>query len=716
MSLFRLFLAHGRVLAVLAGFFATHVALGQFYNASPIPSDSYTAYPYRFTGLMVNSKYTGSGAVVKSPRVVFSCAHFVFDATAVDPWITGSRWHNAWSSGSFPATGSGQLLRGYYYMAGYAAEALISNRTIEAYSLDFVVHYAYEDTAKGGFAGIWPIDDAMSALTSQQPKLVTGYPAGLYPVGDSRRYLMHSTGPFTRAFSQGSFSNLLIPRVTAGPGNSGGPVWVSDGTQYYYCGVVVAGSQIQTGDTLDRLGVTGLYAGNTKLIDDAIVSSGSVATPVITAQPTSRRVNEGDSASFIVAATGTELSYRWLFNGVVLPGATTASLTLNTVTPSHAGVYQVIVGNAGGDTPSMKVTLTVDPLLPAITVHPTTQSVGIGGTGALQVSAQSSTTVSFQWYKDGVAINGATSSSLSISNVLPSNAGSYTVKITNIHGSVTSNAAVLTVVTDARLYAISCRAHVGVGGDILIPGIVIGGSGSRQMIVRASGPAIAGVSGTLARPQLKLYQVGNPDPIASNTGWSNGTAQETAALQAAFAAANLPQYPMGSADCALLATVIAGNAYTATISGVGDSTGVALVEVYETGSGSARMTALSCRAQVGTGGNVLIPGIIVLGTTQKQVIIRAKGPGIEGVAGVLAQPTLSLFRGSTTIAQNTGWSTAANATAIASSTVAVGLAPFKPGSGDCAILTTLAPGGYTAHVSGLNGTTGVALIEVYEVP
>lgn len=272
-------------------------------------------------------------------------------------------------------------------------------------------------------------------------------------------------------------------------------------------------------------------------------------------------------------------------------------------------------------------------------------------------------------------------------------------------------------VGDSRLYALSARAQVGTGGDILIPGIAIGGTGTRQVLVRAGGPAIQNVAGTLAQPRLQLYKVGVSAPIASNTGWDRGSASETAALRAAFTAANLPVYADGSADCALLATVEAGAAYTAWVSGVNDSTGVGLVEVYEIGAGTARMTALSCRAQVGTGGNVLIPGIIILGTTPKQVIIRAKGPSILGVPGVLAQPRLEVYDGAgVKIASNTGWTTSSDVAAITAATAACGLSPYPAGSADSAVLLTLSPGGYTAHVSGVNNSTGVALVEVYEVP
>jgi hypothetical protein len=237
--------------------------------------------------------------------------------------------------------------------------------------------------------------------------------------------------------------------------------------------------------------------------------------------------------------------------------------------------------------------------------------------------------------------------------------------------------------------------------------------------VRASGPALIsqGVSGTLAQPQLSLYS--GSAVIAQNIGWSSGTAASTSALQTAFTQVGLSQFPNGSADCALLATLAPG-LYTAVISGVNNTTGVALVEVYELGTGSSNLSAISCRAVVGTGGNVLIPGIIVSGTGQKKVLVRASGPALIplGVTGTLAQPQLSLYSGSTVIAQNTGWSSgsAADTSALQAAVTQTGLTPFPTGSADCALLATLSPGAYTAIISGVNNTTGVALIEVYEVP
>ena len=128
-------------------------------------------------------------------------------------------------------------------------------------------------------------------------------------------------------------------------------------------------------------------------------------------------------------------------------------------------------------------------------------------------------------------------------------------------------------------------------------------------------------------------------------------------------------------------------------------------------SPSSRLVNLSIRGQVLTGNNVLIGGFIIEGLTSKKVLIRAVGPNLAnyGVAGVLADPTLQLFSGSTAMATNNDWGSAANAAEIQ----ATGLAPAN--AKESAILTTLNPGAYTAIVSGVGGGTGVGMVEVYEM-
>jgi hypothetical protein len=171
-----------------------------------------------------------------------------------------------------------------------------------------------------------------------------------------------------------------------------------------------------------------------------------------------------------------------------------------------------------------------------------------------------------------------------------------------------------------------------------------------------------------------------------------------------------------------LATQLAAGGYTAQVAGQSGDTGVALAEVYDaTPAGtftasSPRLTSLSARVQVGTGGNVLIAGFAIGGGSAVTVLVRASGPALVplGVTGVLPDPQLQLFGGSTLLVSNFAWGGNAQ---IAAEAAAVGTFPWNSAaSDDSALLITLPPGSYTAEVSGASGDTGDALVEVYEVP
>jgi sugar lactone lactonase YvrE len=271
--------------------------------------------------------------------------------------------------------------------------------------------------------------------------------------------------------------------------------------------------------------------------------------------------------------------------------------------------------------------------------------------------------------------------------------------------------------SSASLINISTRAQVGTGANILISGFVIGGSGTETLLIRADGPGLSafGVTGVLAVPSLSVFDT-TGKIIASNTGWGTNAnpalIASTAASVGAFALAS------GSADCALIAVLPAG-AYTVQVSGVGNTTGVALAEIYEVSSSGTRLVNISTRAQVGTGANILISGFVIAGTGTEQLLARADGPSLTtfGVPGVLAAPSLGVFNGAgAEIASNTGWGTNSNAAQIASTAAKVGAFALPSGSADSALLGSLPAGAYTLQISGVNNTTGVALAEVYEVP
>ncbi len=271
-----------------------------------------------------------------------------------------------------------------------------------------------------------------------------------------------------------------------------------------------------------------------------------------------------------------------------------------------------------------------------------------------------------------------------------------------------------------RLINLSSRVRIGSGGNVLITGFVIGSAEAKQVLIRGIGPALAGlgVQGTLANPQLRLYR--GSEVIAQNDDWSTGV--DSAALAGAFQRLGAFALAPGSKDAALLVTLAPG-AYTAHILTDG-AAGVALAEIYDASgnpnSEYQRLINISTRGEVGTGENILIGGFIVTGNAPKKILVRGIGPGLTafGVAGALADPRVRVFTGAALIAENDNWSAVgAEAAVTAQAARDTGAFALANGSKDAALILTLAPGAYTAQVSGADGaSTGVALIEVYEVP
>jgi hypothetical protein len=266
----------------------------------------------------------------------------------------------------------------------------------------------------------------------------------------------------------------------------------------------------------------------------------------------------------------------------------------------------------------------------------------------------------------------------------------------------------------ASLINISTRSFAGAGSSTQIAGFIISGSSSRKVLVRAGGPYLTqfGVSNVLADPVLTLFD--GQTQIAANDDWSEN-ATEIAAVSTAVGAVSFPQ---GSKDSGLVITLQPGHPYTAQVTGKNGATGNAIVEVYDADSPSdSHLINISTRSYVGTGASVQIGGFILHGGGPRRVIIRAGGPYLTqfGVKNVLPDPILTVFRGQTQIARNDDWGD--NTADITSASAAVNIIPYSIGSKDSALVLTLDPDQpYTAQVSGANGGTGNALIEVFEVP
>ena len=273
----------------------------------------------------------------------------------------------------------------------------------------------------------------------------------------------------------------------------------------------------------------------------------------------------------------------------------------------------------------------------------------------------------------------------------------------------------------ASLGNISTRSFVQTGEHIMIGGFIVQGTGPKRVIIRAIGPELTqfGIPDAMANPRLELHNSSGA-LIGTNDDWQTTiiggviTSNQVSDIQ------NSGHAPTAASESAIIANLQPGN-YTAIVSGVNNTTGVALVEVYDLSpAASSSLGNISTRSFVQTGEHVMIGGFIVQGTGPKRVIIRAIGPELTqfGIPDAMANPRLELHDGSgALIATNDDWQTTILGGIITSDQVSdiqnSGHAPTA--ASESAIIANLQPGNYTAIVSGVNTTTGVALVEVYDL-
>jgi glucose/arabinose dehydrogenase len=286
----------------------------------------------------------------------------------------------------------------------------------------------------------------------------------------------------------------------------------------------------------------------------------------------------------------------------------------------------------------------------------------------------------------------------------------YALASTNIGPSGTGGRILKIVPAPAApaLVNLSTRLRVQTGDNVLIGGFILTGSAPKKVMLRGIGPSLVingqPLPGRLSDPTLTLFD-GAGNSLATNDDWMNGPQKQQ------IIDSTIP--PSDPKESAIIASLQPGN-YTAIMSGSGGTTGIGVVELYDLDqSAPANPGNIATRGFVDIGDNVMIGGFIVGGSQNRTVLVRAIGPelGAAGVPGSLQDPTLELHNGSgTLLASNDNWKSDQQ-TQIA----ATGLAPTD--DREAAILSTpLAPGNYTAIVSGSGGTTGVALVEVYQLP
>jgi len=258
-----------------------------------------------------------------------------------------------------------------------------------------------------------------------------------------------------------------------------------------------------------------------------------------------------------------------------------------------------------------------------------------------------------------------------------------------------------------QLFNISTRLRVGTGDNAGIAGFIITGAAPKKVILRAIGPSLhtSGLSDVLADPFLALHGPAG-ELLTANNNWKDDA-------QSASDLTTIGMSPANDAESALVITLQPGQ-YTAIIGGNNGGSGIALVEVYDGDSASdSELANISTRGPVGTGDDVMIGGLIVgpAGLGGSKIAVRAIGPTLTnvGVNGALQDPMLDLVNSNGVVLRsNSNWKDLQQ-----TEIEAVGLQ-----SGDdreAALVETLAAGHYTAIVRGEANTTGVALVEVYNV-
>ncbi len=230
-----------------------------------------------------------------------------------------------------------------------------------------------------------------------------------------------------------------------------------------------------------------------------VVSPGAAAAvaPTIVTQPVSVLTHVGNTATFGVGVAGTgPISYQWLKAGQPIAGATAATFSVASATLADDGSYAVRVSNAVGSVTSWNVVLTVNeavqPQAVAIGTQPSPQVQLPGGSATFAVAASGSGPITYQWLKDGTPIAGATAAVLTLGGVTGSDAGSYAVTVSNPLGSVTSNAAALTVV-GAPVIATQPAAQSVTAGGTAGFSVAASGSGLRYQWT-LNGVAIVGAT------------------------------------------------------------------------------------------------------------------------------------------------------------------------------------------------------------------------------
>jgi hypothetical protein len=709
-------------------------------------------------GIFIVTIGAGSGAafltinvVQVTPVITSSSSASVVSGTAFSYTITANNFPSTYSAVGLPpglslntATG---LISGAPTTAGNYSVTVkaINSSGSGSFTLNITVEIAVPkingpytvDTFRSE-----PFTYTISAKNSPTSFTASGYPSG-FSFNSTTGTLSGTpttTGTSSIAISAtnstGTGTSTLTLNVTAQPapaitsastmtGTTGAPFSYSisatnSPTSYSVTGLpnglsldattgIISGTPVDSGTSVVHLNAANGGGSATKLLTLTIALQ---LAPVISSSVTASG-SPNSLFAYTIAASNSPTSY----SATGLPAGLTLNSTTGLIsgTPTVAGTSVVTINasNAAG-TGSAQIDVTISFPVSAPTITSTlTAHAGIGVAFTYAIKASSSPNgYSASGLPSGLSLN----SNTGIISGSPTALGSFpvTIRATNAMGTTSASLVVSVSAPTARLINLSTRATSSAGSNTLITGFVVSG-GAKTVLVRGLGPSLAqfGISGFLPDPQLALYN--GAAKIETNSVWGGAPN-----LAAAFAQVGAFALNGNSVDSALL-TILPAGAYTAQVGSKSNSSGIALAEIYDADTDSvnspSRLVNLSTRANVGTGGNILIAGFVIAGSGTEKILVRGIGPTLAsdfGLSGVLTNLQLNVVdSGGHTVASNTIWG---GTPELTSAFALVGAFPLNNNSNDAAVILTLAAGAYTAQISGTNGTTGVALVEIYEVP
>jgi hypothetical protein len=546
--------------------------------------------------------------------------------------------------------------------------------------------------------------------------------------------------------------------------------------QWYKDGLTLAGatsasltlSSSSTSDAGSYTVTISNSAGSVTSTAATLKITAATVAPSITTQPASLTVTAGQNASFSVAASGTApFTYQWYKDGAALSGATSSNLSLSSVSSTDAAAYSVKVSNTTGSVVSSAAALTVTAIVtakntsaPTIDIQPLPLNVVAGKGASFSVSVSGTAPFAYQWYKDNSALSGATSSSLSIASVASTDAGSYTVKVSNSAGSVTSTSAALTVTAAPtapviktqpvsltvapvqpatfsveatgsgtltyQWYKASAPISGATASSYSIPACTAADASTYTVTVFNSVGSVTSkgaslvIDTTLTKPVITSQPTGLTVAVARKATFTVKATSSTTPLYQwkkdgiAISGANTDTLTIQKSQLA-----DAGSYSVVVTNGAGSvASSAAILTVVQPVSDviTSRISNMSVRSVYDAASGPMIIGFNVTGGA-KDMLIRAIGPGLGlfGVTGILTDPTLTLYSGSTEIGANDNWADAGLSAALSDAFQAVGAFGLSDTSSKDAAMLATVDGSRTVHVKSPEASAnGVVLLEVYD--